>query len=71
MNIKYVNVNLEDDEQLKLIARTLKKNGENWARSKKLCHLDTSTHIKNVRMLEINQKQGFEILTYNMRKKLS
>jgi RimJ/RimL family protein N-acetyltransferase len=52
------------------IASSLKKRAEDWGREAKLDHFQTGVHANNKKMLSINEKSGFEIHQYNLRKKL-
>lgn len=52
------------------IARTLKAQGENWARSVGATFINTNVHPGNRRMLEINERAGFSLFRYNLRKRL-
>lgn len=52
------------------VARTLKKHGEVWARSIGADFLNTNVHVANTRMLEINERCGFEPYRINLRKRL-
>lgn len=52
------------------IGSELKRRGEIWARENKLSFLQTGVHVNNSKMMEINEKNGFEIISYDLRKKL-
>ena len=52
------------------VARTLKEQGEAWARSIRADFLNTNIHVANARMLEINERCGFEPYRINLRKRL-
>lgn len=52
------------------IAKALKERAEDWARKLNLDHLQTGVHANNKRMLAINEKNGFQITQYNLKKKL-
>lgn len=52
------------------IARHLKQLGEAWARKSGLIFLQTNVHVRNQRMLEINQDAGYETDYFHMRKRL-
>jgi ribosomal protein S18 acetylase RimI-like enzyme len=52
------------------IAKTLKANGEQWAKEQKLDHISTFVHGKNAPMLSLNQDLGFELVGYKLRKKI-
>lgn len=53
------------------IAKTLKARGEDWAKGRGLHHLSTFVNAKNDKMLSLNEKDGFEIIGYKMRKLVS
>jgi len=53
------------------IARTLKSQGEAWARSVGATFLNTNVHPQNARMLAINEEAGFSLFRLNLRKRLS
>lgn len=48
----------------------LKTNAESWAKKSKLIFMQTNVHKDNVRMLNINEKNGFESAFICMRKRL-
>jgi GNAT superfamily N-acetyltransferase len=52
------------------VARTLKEHGEAWARSIGADFLNTNVQVANARMLEINERCGFEPYRINLRKRL-
>ena len=52
------------------IARVLKANGENWARSVGATFMNTNVQAENHRMLSINEQAGFTLYRYNLRKRL-
>jgi GNAT superfamily N-acetyltransferase len=52
------------------IATQLKNRGEAWARLEKLDHLHTMVSVKNDKMLALNEKLGFELVNYKLKKKL-
>lgn len=52
------------------IATKLKQHAEAWARENKLHHIATHVHKENAKMLALNEKQGFELAFYQLRKKL-
>lgn len=52
------------------LGKKLKELGIDWARSQKISILYTSVHPKNKRMLDINEKNGFEIQAIEMKLKL-
>lgn len=52
------------------IAKSLKERAEIWARKMGLDHFQTSVHASNKTMLEINQKSGFYITQYTLKKSL-
>ena len=52
------------------IARVLKANGENWARSVGATFMNTNVQAENQRMLSVNEKAGFTLFRYNLRKRL-
>lgn len=52
------------------IAKTLKERGEKWAKEHKLSHIWTFVHCKNTSMLPLNQKLGYELVGYRMRKSM-
>ncbi len=56
--------------RLQGIARNLKVRGEHWARSKGLVFLQTHVHVDNMRMLEVNRTNGYEVAYLNLRKPL-
>lgn len=52
------------------IARTLKLRGEEWAKSVGATFLNTNVQRDNHRMLAINERAGFSVFRYNLRKRL-
>lgn len=52
------------------IGQHLKKLGEDWASEHDCTYLQTNVHRANTRMVEINEKNGFEFTYLNMRKYL-
>ncbi len=52
------------------IARVLKANGENWARSVGAMFMNTNVQAENHRMMSINEQSGFTLYRYNLRKRL-
>ncbi len=52
------------------VARVLKANGENWARSVGAMFMNTNVQAENHRMLSINERAGFTLYRYNLRKRL-
>lgn len=52
------------------IGSELKLRGEQWARSQGLSFLQTGVHPSNSIMMELNKKNGYNIIQYNLRKKL-
>ena len=52
------------------IARKLKADGENWARSVGATFMNSNIHPGNRRMLEIAEHAGFSLFRFNMRKRL-
>ena len=52
------------------VARQLKERGEAWAKSQCALSMITEVHVNNTAMLEVNEKLGFAIRGYAMRKKL-
>ena len=52
------------------IAKQLKQLALEWAEKNQLEYLQTTVQLKNQRMLLINQQNGFESFSVNMRKKL-
>lgn len=48
----------------------LKARAEAWAKKSELVFIQTNVHVKNSRMLEINERQGFEAAYICMRKRL-
>ena len=53
------------------IAKTLKSQGEAWAREHKLDHISTFVHAKNTSMSALNQDLEYELVGYKLRKRLS
>lgn len=53
------------------IGQYLKKLGEDWAKDNNCSYIQTLVHRDNNRMIEINQKNGFELTYLNMRKHLT
>lgn len=52
------------------IARVLKEQGEQWARSIGAVFLNTNVHAGNERMRAFNERSGFSLFRYNLRKRL-
>jgi RimJ/RimL family protein N-acetyltransferase len=52
------------------IARELKRRGEDWARSVGATFVNTNVQSQNERMLAINERAGFSVFRYNLRKRL-
>ena len=52
------------------IGRVLKANGEAWARSVGATFMNTNVQAGNKRMLSINERAGFTLYRYNLRKRL-
>jgi len=52
------------------IGSALKKRGEDWARRLELDHIYTWINAKNEQSILVNQKLGYEITNYKLRKKL-
>lgn len=52
------------------IAKVLKEMGKAWAKDHGFQFLETAVHVRNTRMLEINEESGFEVTSVNMRLKL-
>ena len=52
------------------VGRTLKENGEAWAREAGAEFLNTNVQVENARMRRINQEAGFTPFRLNMRKDL-
>ena len=52
------------------IARRLKSDGEDWARSVGARFLNTNLEAENEGMLRLDQEQGFRVFRLNMRKDL-
>ena len=59
---------VDPDFRQKGIAKTLKARGEEWAKVRGLHHISTFVSAKNKKMLTLNEKNGFELVGYNMRK---
>jgi len=53
------------------IARTLKEDGEAWARRVGAAFLNTNVHVENTEMARFNEKAGFKVFRLNMRKDLA
>lgn len=53
------------------IAKSLKAQGEQWAKEQKLDHISTFVHGKNGSMMALNETLGFELVGYKLRKKIS
>jgi GNAT superfamily N-acetyltransferase len=52
------------------LAAQLKSQAERWGKENKLLFLQTNVHLKNARMMKINQSNGFEPAYVLLRKKL-
>ncbi len=52
------------------IARKLKIQGEEWARNIGATFMNTNVHPSNHRMLAMNERAGFSVFRYNLRKRL-
>lgn len=52
------------------IAMTLKKKGEEWAKSKGCVLMDANVKVSNKNMISLNEKLGYEVARYNFRKRL-
>ncbi|MEI9892911.1 MAG: GNAT family N-acetyltransferase [Chthoniobacter sp.] len=52
------------------IARTLKNQGETWARSIGATFINANIQAGNRRMLKISEQAGFSLFRFNMRKRL-
>jgi GNAT superfamily N-acetyltransferase len=52
------------------VGTTLKLRAEKWAKYLSLSYLQTGVHTNNPQMLSINEKNGFSITQYTLRKKL-
>jgi GNAT superfamily N-acetyltransferase len=52
------------------VARTLKNQGEAWARSIGATFMNANIQAGNRRMLEISERAGFSLFRYNVRKRL-
>ncbi len=52
------------------IARTLKLQGEEWARAIGATFMNTNVQSGNLKMLSINERAGFSLFRYNIRKRL-
>jgi GNAT superfamily N-acetyltransferase len=52
------------------IGSTLKHRGEDWARKSGLDHINTWINTKNQKSISLNEKLGYEITSYKLRKKL-
>jgi GNAT superfamily N-acetyltransferase len=52
------------------VGTILKQRGEAWARQSKLDHLYTWIHSRNQPSLGLNEKLGYEIVNYKLKKKL-
>jgi len=61
---------VHSDFQRTGIGRQLKIQGEEWARSMNCRYIQTSVHMNNPRMLEINEKAGYKVISQNMQKSL-
>ena len=58
------------DYRKKGIGSTLKRRGENWARESALDHIYTWINSKNLESISLNEKLGYEITNYKLRKKI-
>jgi GNAT superfamily N-acetyltransferase len=61
---------VSDEVREQGIGTKLKQRGEAWAKSQNFLFLQTAVHPTNQKMLSINEKNGFSIAQYNMRKRL-
>lgn len=52
------------------LATQIKKRGEKWAKENNLDHIYTWVHVDNLKMQNLNQELGYEIVNYKMKKKL-
>ncbi len=52
------------------IAKSVKMQGEQWAKAEKLDHISTFVHGKNAPMLALNENLEFELVGYKLRKKM-
>jgi GNAT superfamily N-acetyltransferase len=52
------------------IGANLKKRGEQWAKEENLSHISTFVNGKNSSMLNLNQKLGYELVGYKLRKSI-
>jgi L-amino acid N-acyltransferase YncA len=52
------------------IGSTLKSRGEAWAKTLGLDHLYTWINSKNLESISLNQKMGYEITNYKLKKKI-
>lgn len=52
------------------IAKILKERGEQWAKRHELDHISSFVHCKNPSMLSLNEKLGYELVGYKLRKSL-
>ncbi len=58
------------EHQKQGIGKGVKMMGEEWAREKKCDFIQTGVNFTNERMLEINNKAGYEVFSQILRKKL-
>ena len=61
---------VHSDHQRTGIGRQLKMQGEEWARTMNCRYIQTSVHLNNPRMLEINEKAGYKVISQIMQKTL-
>lgn len=52
------------------VAKTLKDRAEAWARKQDFAFLQTDVHGTNSKMISINEKAGYTVIQYTMRKPL-
>jgi len=52
------------------VAATLKQRAEVWAQDRGIGHIETWVHPRNSRMVDLNQKNGFEVVSLKMKKRL-
>jgi GNAT superfamily N-acetyltransferase len=52
------------------LGKKMKEDGVEWAKKQGMIYISTTVSKYNSRMLEINQKNGFEVTSYQMRLKL-
>ncbi|MBN2383007.1 GNAT family N-acetyltransferase [bacterium] len=55
----------------KMIAASLKREGESWLKSRGITKVVTEIDAKNRRMLEISEKAGFQIKSYTFEKQIA